>query len=57
MGHSLVEQLIANFEEIKKWLLECFASKEKTIFWDSIYNLPERWAKCVEPIVYVEPIV
>lgn len=48
MGHSLAEQSFANFEEVKKCLVEWFASKEKKFFWDGIHNLPESWAKCVQ---------
>ena len=48
MGHSLAEQRFANFEEVEKWLVEWFASKEKKFFRNGIHDLPERWAKCVE---------
>ena len=48
MGHSLAEQLFANFEKVEKWLVEWFASKEKKFFWNGIHDSPERWAKCVE---------
>jgi len=48
MGHSLAEQHFANFEEVEKWLVEWFSSKEKKFFWNGIHNLPERWTKCVE---------
>ena len=29
IGHSNAEQYFVNFEEIEKWLIECFASKKK----------------------------
>ncbi|EFN81226.1 Histone-lysine N-methyltransferase SETMAR, partial [Harpegnathos saltator] len=48
MGHALAEQYFADFEEVKKWLDEWFSSKEKQFFWNGIYKLPERWAKCIE---------
>ena len=48
MGLSLAEQLFSNFEEVEKWLIECFALKEKKFFWNGIHGFFERWAKCVE---------
>ena len=48
MGYMLAEQHFSNFEEVWKWLKECFAVKQKQFFWRGIRNLPERWAKCVE---------
>jgi len=48
MGHSLAEQHFVNFEEVQKWLVEWFSSKEKKFFWNGIHNLPERWTKCIE---------
>ena len=48
MGHALAEQHFSNFEEVGKWLNEGFAAKQNQFFWRGIYNLPERWAKCVE---------
>lgn len=47
MGHSLAEQRFANFEEVEKWLIEWFATKEKKVFWDGIDNLSKRRAKYV----------
>jgi len=32
MGHSLAEQHFVNFEEVEKWLVEWFSSKEKNFF-------------------------
>ena len=48
MEHSLAEQRFANFEEVEKWLVECFALKEIKFFWNGIRNLPQKWAKYVE---------
>jgi [histone H3]-lysine36 N-dimethyltransferase SETMAR len=48
MGHSLAEQHFFNFEEVEKWLVQWFSSKEKKFFWNGIHNLPERWTKCIE---------
>ncbi|GFX14721.1 mariner Mos1 transposase [Trichonephila clavipes] len=42
MGHALAEQHFSNFEEIRKWLDEWFAAKDKQFFWHGIHKLPER---------------
>ena len=44
----LAEQHFSIFEEVVKWLNECFATKQKQFFWRGIHNLPERWSKRVE---------
>jgi hypothetical protein len=48
MGYVLAEQHFSNFEEVGKCVNECFAVKQIQFFWQSIHNLPGRWAKCVE---------
>lgn len=47
MGHALAEQHFANYEDVKKWLDEWFASKDREFFWRGIHKLPERWEKCI----------
>ena len=46
MEYAFAEQHFSNFK-VGKWLNECFASNEQ-FFWRGIYNLLERWSKCVE---------
>ena len=45
MGHALAERHFDSYE-VRKWLDEWFASKDKKFFWRGIHKLPERWEKC-----------
>ena len=47
MGHALAERHFDSYEDVRKWLDECFASKDKEFFWRGIHKLPERWEKCI----------
>ena len=39
---------LKQFEEVGKWLNECFAAKQKQFSWSGIHNLPESWSKRLE---------
>lgn len=47
MGHALAEQHFNSYDDVRNWLDEWFASKERQFFWQGIHNLPDRWAQCV----------
>ena len=47
MGHALAEQHFVSYEDVRKWLDEWFASKEKEFFWCGLHKLPKRWEECV----------
>jgi len=47
MGHALAEQHFADFEQLKNWVIQWFASKDEQFYWRGIHKLPERWEKCV----------
>lgn len=47
MGHALAKQRFHSYENVRKWLDEGFASKEKEFFWRDIHKLPEIWEKGV----------
>lgn len=47
MGHALAEQHFDSYDDVRKWLDEWFASREKEFFWRGIHKLPDRWRKCV----------
>jgi len=44
---TLAKRHFDYYEDVRKWLDECFASKDKEFFWRSIHKLPERWEKCI----------
>jgi len=37
MGYVLAEQRFSNFEEVRKWLKECFALKQKQFFSGEVF--------------------
>ena len=43
MGHALAEQHFYSYEDVRNWLDECFASKEKEFSLCGIHKLPEKW--------------
>jgi [histone H3]-lysine36 N-dimethyltransferase SETMAR len=48
MGHALAEQHFDSYQEVKNWVTNWFASKDKQFYWHGIHKLPERWKKCVD---------
>ncbi|GFR30234.1 mariner Mos1 transposase [Trichonephila clavata] len=42
MGPVFAEQYLSNFEEVRKWLDEWFAAKDRQFFWQVFHKLPER---------------
>ena len=47
MGHALSDQHFTSYENVRKWLDDWFASKERQFFWLGIHQLPDRWGKCI----------
>ena len=47
IGHALSDQHFTSYENVRKWLEDWFASKERQIFWRGIHQLPDRWEKCI----------
>ena len=47
MGHAFSDQHFASYENVRKWLDDWFASKERQFFWRGIHQLPDRWEKCI----------
>jgi len=47
IGHALAEWHFDSYEDVRKWLDEWFASKDKEFFWRGIHKLLERWEKCI----------
>ena len=47
MGHALSDQHFTSYENVRKWLDDWFASKERQFFWRGIHQLPDRWEKCI----------
>ena len=47
MGHVLSDQHFISYENVRKWLDDWFASKERQFFWRGIHQLPDRWEKCI----------
>ena len=43
MGHALSDQHFTSYENVRKWLDDRFASKERQFFWRGIHQLPDRW--------------
>ncbi|GFY14941.1 mariner Mos1 transposase [Trichonephila clavipes] len=46
-GHTLDDKCFASYENVKSWLDDWLASKDRSFFWHGIHKLPERWGKCV----------
>ena len=47
MGHALSDQHFTSYENVRKWLDDWFASRERQFFWRGIHQLPDRWEKCI----------
>ncbi|GFX49884.1 mariner Mos1 transposase [Trichonephila clavipes] len=47
LGHALADQRFTSYENVKPWLDDWLASKDRSFFWRGIHKLPERWGKCV----------
>ena len=47
MGHVLSDQHFTSYENVRKWLDNWFALKERQFFWRGIHQLPDRWEKCI----------
>ena len=45
--HALSDQHFTSYENVRKWLDDWFASKERQFFWRGIHQLPDRWEKCI----------
>ncbi|GFY24730.1 mariner Mos1 transposase [Trichonephila clavipes] len=46
LGHALDEQHFS-YENVKSWLDDWLASKDRTFFWHDIHKLSKRWEKCI----------
>ncbi|GFW65304.1 mariner Mos1 transposase [Trichonephila clavipes] len=47
LGHLLGYQRFTSYENVKSWLDDWLASKDRSFFWRGIHKLPERCGKCV----------
>ncbi|GFX72237.1 mariner Mos1 transposase [Trichonephila clavipes] len=47
LGHALAGQRFTSYENVKSWLDDWLALKDRSFFWRGIYKLPKRWGKCV----------
>ena len=47
MGLALSDQHFTSYENVRKWLDDWFASRERQCFWRDIHQLPDRWEKCI----------
>ncbi|GFW58236.1 mariner Mos1 transposase [Trichonephila clavipes] len=47
LGDALADQHFTSYENVKSWLDDCLASKDRSFFWRGIHKLPKRWGKCV----------
>lgn len=47
MAHALSQEHFNNYEDVKKWLDDWFASKCERFFWEGIHNLKGKWEKCI----------
>ncbi|GFW85394.1 mariner Mos1 transposase [Trichonephila clavipes] len=47
LGHALADQRFTSYENVKSWLDDWLASKDRSFFWRGIHKLPKRWGKCV----------
>ena len=45
--HRWDDQRFTSYENVRKWLDDWFASKERQFFWHGIHQLPDRWEKCI----------
>ncbi|GFW80827.1 mariner Mos1 transposase [Trichonephila clavipes] len=47
LRHALADQRFTSYENVKSWLDDWLASKDRSFFWRGIHKLPKRWGKCV----------
>ncbi|GFV48506.1 mariner Mos1 transposase [Trichonephila clavipes] len=47
LGHALADHSFTSYENVKSWLDDWLASKNRSFFWRGIPKLPEIWGKCV----------
>ncbi|GFX16354.1 mariner Mos1 transposase [Trichonephila clavipes] len=47
LGHALADQRFTSYENVKSWLDDGLASKDRSFFWRGIHKLPKKWGKCV----------
>ncbi|GFU97147.1 mariner Mos1 transposase [Trichonephila clavipes] len=47
LGHAFSDQRFTSYENVKSWLDDWLASKDRSFFWRGIHKLPEKWGKCV----------
>ena len=47
MGHALSNQHFTSYENVRKWLDDWFASRERQFFWHGIHQLPDIWEKYI----------
>ncbi|GFV94542.1 mariner Mos1 transposase [Trichonephila clavipes] len=47
LGHVLADQCFTSYENVKTWLDDWLASKDRSFFCRGIHKLPKRCAKCV----------
>lgn len=43
MGHALADLRFDSYEDVKKWLDECFAAKVEDFYWHGVHKLLKRW--------------
>ncbi|GFV21722.1 mariner Mos1 transposase [Trichonephila clavipes] len=48
LGHALAEQHFTSYENVKSWLDDWLASKDRTFLGGGIHKLHERCRKCVD---------
>ena len=47
ISHALTEERFQSFEDIKKSVISCIASKDEKIFRNGIHKLPEKWRNVI----------
>ena len=47
MEYALSDQHLASYENVRKWLDNWFALKERQFFWRGIHRLPDKGEKCI----------
>ncbi|GFY32778.1 mariner Mos1 transposase [Trichonephila clavipes] len=47
LGHASADQRFTSYENVKSWLDDWLASKDRSFFWRGIHKLPKRWGECV----------
>ncbi|GFX21221.1 mariner Mos1 transposase [Trichonephila clavipes] len=52
LGHALADQRFTSYENVKSWLDDWLATKDKSFSWRGIHKLQKRWGKCVASYAY-----